>query len=72
MKAKKTLYEACKAIVEHKQHAKFQGQRIDLFSASAYVKVYEALNEENKEKLASRSTVSAFYIVFKMVGFQIK
>lgn len=63
----KTLIEACRDIVEHKQHAKWQGMRIDLFSAQAYVKVYDSLNEENKKKLEKMIPAFAFSTCFKMI-----
>jgi hypothetical protein len=50
--ASKTLYEACKDIVAHQQWAKYNGLKIDLFSANAFVQVYDKLNKENQEKLA--------------------
>ena len=40
-------------IVANSQYEKIDGCMIDLFSASAIVAVYDALNEENRLKFAS-------------------
>lgn len=44
---------ALRRIVKQKQYAKIDGVLVDLFSASAIVKVYDALSAANKKKLAS-------------------
>ena len=42
---------AFRDIVTNKQYAKIDGTMIDLFTASLVVQVYDALNDENKQKL---------------------
>lgn len=44
---------ACRAIVEAGQYAKIDGFMVDLFSASAIVKVYDAVNDANKAKFSA-------------------
>ena len=38
-------------IVNKKQHGKVLGVKVDLFTASAMQKVYQALNSKNKDKV---------------------
>jgi len=40
-----------KRIVKDKQHGKVSGVKVDLFTASAMIKVYDALNDKNKKKV---------------------
>jgi hypothetical protein len=54
---------ACRHIVAEHQYAKIDGLMVDLFTASAIVKVYDALNEANRAKferlsIAHMATVS--------------
>jgi len=44
------IIEACRSIVANCQYEKINGGMVDLFSASAIVKVYDAINEANREK----------------------
>jgi hypothetical protein len=44
---------ACRDIVQECQYAKIDGLMVDLFSASAIVKVYDALNATNQNKFRS-------------------
>ncbi len=64
---KKTFIQVCRKIVEEKQSAKFNGLRVDLFSASAVILVYDKLNAENKAKLEACHPVKIVDICFKMV-----
>lgn len=68
MRKDKTLIEACKDIVTHKQHARWQGNRIDLYSANAYVQVYNKLSPENQKKLESLPFGSQFGIIFNLLN----
>lgn len=45
------IIAACRAIVDAGQYAKINGLMVDLFTASAIVKVYDAVNSANKTKL---------------------
>jgi hypothetical protein len=58
---------AVRQIVERKQYAKIDGQAVDLFSASAIVAVYDALNESNREKFCSLPVGKMALIAFKLV-----
>lgn len=44
------IIAACRAICTGQQYAKVNGHMVDLFSASAIVKVYDAINDANKAK----------------------
>ena len=43
--------EKIREIVEQKQHAKVEGMLMDLFSASAFIKVYDHVREDDKKRL---------------------
>ncbi len=45
--------EAVRAVVKSKQYAKLDGCMVDLYTASVVCQVYDALNSDNKAKLAS-------------------
>ena len=59
--------EAIRAVVEHKQYAKIDGLLVDLFSASAIVKVYDALNIDNQHKFASYPAGKMAELAFKLI-----
>jgi hypothetical protein len=40
-----------KKIVKDSQHGKVSGVKVDLFSASAMIQVFDALNDKNKKKV---------------------
>jgi hypothetical protein len=61
------LYAALKKIVDEKQHAKINGQMVDLFSASAMVQVADALNEKNRERFLSLPLTKAHAMTFRML-----
>ena len=58
---------AIRAIVDQKQYAKIDGCMIDLFSASAVVKVYDALNDANKAKYASLTAPRMAQVAFQIM-----
>jgi hypothetical protein len=58
---------ALKQIVEAKQYAKIDGIMVDLFSASAIVNVYNALNEDNQVKYRNCNVVKMSNIAFKLM-----
>ncbi len=45
------IIAACRSIVANSQYEKINGTMVDLFTASAIVKVYDACNETNQAKL---------------------
>ena len=47
----KDALDALYDIVNKKQHGKVLGVKVDLFTASAMVQVYKALNARNKDKV---------------------
>lgn len=58
---------AIRRIVEEKQYAKVDGTMVDLFTASAIVTVYDALNPANKIKFASFPAGQMGLIAFKLL-----
>lgn len=59
--------EAARKIVERKQYAKIDGIMVDLFSASAIVAVYDALNDKNKEMYLKLSISSMAKVAFRYI-----
>jgi hypothetical protein len=59
--------ERMRAIVDHWQHATIEGARIDAMTASAYVAVWDALNEKNRAHLDSLPLRKAINVVWKLV-----
>ena len=57
---------AIRRIVEEKQYAKVDGTMIDLFSASAIIAVYDALNEQNKARYAAMPAGRMGLVAFKL------
>ena len=58
---------AIRQIVERSQYAKVDGCMIDLFSASAIIKVYDALNETNRSKFAGMPAPAMADMAFKLL-----
>jgi hypothetical protein len=60
----KSPMDELRKIVDKKQHGKVSGMKVDLFSASAMVKVFDALNPGNQKKveqmLKSKNGVATF------------
>lgn len=54
-------------IVTECQHAKIEGTTVDLFSASAIVKVYDAINAEQKAAYSKLPVAKMAAIAFKMM-----
>jgi len=52
-------------IVKDKQHAKIGGMLVDMFSASALVKIFDAVNDSNKEKLNKMNMNKLSYVLDK-------
>jgi hypothetical protein len=57
---------AIRAIVTAGQYAKVNGIMVDLFSASAIISVYDAVNDENKARYAKLSIHSMAKLAFKL------
>ena len=47
------LVDAIRTVADSKAYAKVNGTMVDLFSASAIISVYDALNESNRAKYAA-------------------
>jgi len=62
------IINACRAICAKKQYAKVNGVMVDLFSASAIVKVHDALNEANKLKFNALPIGRMASVAFKLIG----
>ena len=59
---------ALRKIVATCEYAKIDGCMIDLFSASAIVKVFDALNVENQAKYANQPAPMMADIAFKLIN----
>jgi hypothetical protein len=59
---------ALRKIVITKQYAKIDGRMIDLFSASAICKVYDALSDANKEKFCSLTASKMADLAFTLMN----
>jgi len=62
--------DTLRKIVEDHQAAKVDGTFVDAFSASAIVKVYDALNDQNKAKFASLPVWRMADITWKLLEKQ--
>jgi hypothetical protein len=58
---------ACRSIVTNGQYEKINGVMVDLFSASAVVKVFDALNETNKAKFLALSVSRMASLSFQLI-----
>jgi hypothetical protein len=58
---------ALRRIVEHCQYAKIDGCMVDLFTASAIVKVHDALNETNRARFLSAPVQKMAHVAFQLV-----
>lgn len=56
-----------RTIVENGQAVRMEGKLVDTFTASAYVKVAEALNETNRAKLEALPLSKAVALVWKLL-----
>ena len=59
--------EAIRHIVDAGQYAKIDGCMIDLFSASAIIKVYDAISDENKAKYRVKKAPVMANIALKLI-----
>lgn len=60
--------DALRSIVTEGQYAVINGQMIDLFSASAIIAVYDALNETNKARYSGYAVPVMASIAFKLAA----
>ena len=58
---------AIRAVVDNCQYAKIDGVMMDLFSASAIVRVYDALNDKNKTMFSGKTAPEMARIAFKLI-----
>jgi len=65
--AKETPVEVARRIVQNKQYEKYKGMMLDTFTASAIVKVYDAVNDANKKKLDSLKLPKLVSVVWKLL-----
>jgi hypothetical protein len=61
------IIEACRAILAKSQYAKINGHMVDLFSASAIVKVHDAINESNRTKFLTLPVERMARIAFSLL-----
>ena len=62
-----TKIDQFRKIVTEGQYGKVEGQRVDLFSASAVIAVYDKLSKENQEKYLSLPPHKMVALAFKLV-----
>jgi hypothetical protein len=62
-----TRIQAIRSILTNKAYAKIDGCMIDLFSASAICKVYDALSSVNQSKFAAMPAPKMALIAFKLI-----
>jgi hypothetical protein len=71
-KRAKSVIEACREVVEGKGCTWFRGVLLDAYSASAVMNIYNAVNEENRNKFVamdkgdSNSLVRMVNVAFKL------
>ena len=56
-----------RSIVEHKGYSKIDGVTVDLFSASAILRVYDNISEENQAKYLGMSLPKMASVAFKLL-----
>jgi hypothetical protein len=61
------IIAACRSIVANRQYEKINGMMVDLFSASAIVKVFDALNETNRASFKLLPVQRMASIAFKVL-----
>lgn len=61
------IIAACRSIVANGQYEKINGHMVDLFTASAIVKVYDAVNDANKAKLQALPVARIASIAFQLL-----
>ena len=59
--------QALRDIVEHKGYSKIDGVTVDLFSASAILKVYDNISAENQAKYLKMPLPKMASIAFKLL-----
>lgn len=62
------IIAACRSIVANGQYEKINGHMVDLFTASAIVKIYDAVNDANKAKLKALPIARIASIAFKVLS----
>ena len=65
--ASETPVEVARRIVQNGQYEKYKGMMLDTFTASAIVKVYDAVNDSNKKKLDSLKLPKLVNLVWKLL-----
>lgn len=63
-----SVIDQLRKIVAEKQWAKINGVMVDLFSASAALQVYDALNDQNKAHMAKLPIKKMMPLVYKMLA----
>lgn len=60
--------EACRQICADQQFAKVDGVTVDLYSASVLVKVFDALNDNNKAVILKRDIAGMVAVAFRVLA----
>ena len=65
--AKESPIEVAKRIVKNKQHEKYKGMMLDLFTANAIVQVHDKVNDTMKKKLEKLPLPKLVTLVYKVM-----
>ena len=65
--AKESSIEVAKRIVKNKQHEKYKGMMLDLFTANAIVQVHDKVNDTMKKKLEKLPLPKLVTLVYKVM-----
>ena len=65
--AKQSYVDQMRDIVAKKQAKKINGVMVDMFTASAVVKVYDAINDTNKAKMDKMTVPAMANVAFKLL-----
>lgn len=61
------IIAACRSIVANDQYEKINGVMVDLFSASAIIKIYDALSDVSKMKFETLPVVRMAHISYQLL-----
>ena len=65
--AKQSYVDQMRDIVAKKSAKKINGVMVDMFTASAVVKVYDAINDTNKAKMDKMTVPAMANVAFKLL-----
>lgn len=66
--AKESTIDKIRKIVDQKQAMKINGTMVDMFTASAIMKIYNAVNDSNKSKMENMDVVKLANVAMKYLS----